>query len=316
MVSSSGQAAWAKRRPSHVASVRQLGPITLFTPTVGWSIVSAFLFAAMGAFVRLASAHHDAAELVMYRGMVGAALLYVWLRRRGRGLATPHWRNHLYRSLAGSTSLLLFFYAFAHLSLATAITLNYTSAIFLAILLPALHREPVRGQVVLFVGLGFCGVAMLLRPSLPPVHMLGAACGLASGVGASLAYLNLKRLGELREPEWRTVFYFSLMCMAFGACAALGRGFHPIDSASASLILAIGVSALLAQLAMTRAYALGPPLVAASWAYSTVIFASIIGYAMWREMLGPDAWLAVGLIVVSGVGSSALERTPAARAAR
>ena len=59
---------------------------------------------------------------------------------------------------------------------------------------------------------------------------------------------------------------------------------------------------------MTRAYKRGKTLVAASLAYSAVIFASLFGMLIWKETLSLEAWLAIGLIVASGVLANAFSK--------
>jgi drug/metabolite transporter (DMT)-like permease len=65
----------------------------------------------------------------------------------------------------------------------------------------------------------------------------------------------------------------------------------------------MGASATLAQLAMTRAYRKGNSLVSGSLAYTTVVFASLFGIVLWQELLSIGQWLAIGLIVASGIMS-------------
>lgn len=88
--------------------------------------------------------------------------------------------------------------------------------------------------------------------------------------------------------------------------------FHGLGWRDVPLLLGLGLTATLAQLAMTRAYRLGHPLVVGSLAYSTVVFASLFGIVLWGEVLAPISWLAIALIVASGAISSAVtSRRPA-----
>ena len=86
---------------------------------------------------------------------------------------------------------------------------------------------------------------------------------------------------------------------------------HEFDGYRILRILGVGGFGALAQLAMTRAYKRGSTLVSASLAYSTVIFASLFGVLLWDEVLPLTAWLAIGLIVASGLLASAQSRAPA-----
>jgi drug/metabolite transporter (DMT)-like permease len=264
-------------------------------------LVAGLLFAVMGLFVKLGSQHgFSAAELVFYRSLIGLVVIYAIVRRRALSLRTGHVRSHLYRGLSGFVSLMLYFYAITGLPLATAVTLNYTSPLFLAVLATWVLKERASIWVLLAVATGFAGVVLLLRPSFHSDAVFAGLLGLASGAFASLAYLNVKQLGWLGEPDWRVVFYFTLISTAGAAAWMIGNTFHAITWEGAGIILGLGTSATIAQLAMTRAYQEGETLVVGSLAYSTVVFASLLGVAVWGETLGPASWMAIGIIVASG----------------
>jgi len=272
-----------------------------------WMLVAGLLFAIMGVLVKLASTQFSSAELVFYRSLFGLVMIYWVIRRRHPNLARPfstqHLRAHLVRSISGFVALLLFFHAIDVLPLATAVTLNYTSPLFLALLLTLWHGEKPHWPLVAGVTLGFSGVVLLLRPSLGGAQLSAGLMGLASGFLAGVAYLNLRALSRMGEPDWRTVFYFTLVSTLGAGAWAAWNGWHAVNAHAALLLLGLGMTATLAQLALTRAYRLGNALVVGSLAYSTVIFASLFGMLLWHEILPLQAWLGMGLIVISGLVS-------------
>jgi drug/metabolite transporter (DMT)-like permease len=77
--------------------------------------------------------------------------------------------------------------------------------------------------------------------------------------------------------------------------------FHALFWLDLPILIGLGVSATIAQLALTRAYRTGDTLVVASLAYVTILLASIIGVIWWQEHLSLDAWIAIGLIILSGI---------------
>ena len=272
-----------------------------------WMIVASFLFACMGVCVKLAAATHSVVEITFWRSFIALLLLFVLVRVRGVTLATPHWRWHLTRGVVGYTALFGYFYAIALLPLATAVTLNYTSAIFLALYL-ALTGLRLRPGMLLALALGLLGVALLLRPSLYAEQLWGGVIGLASGAVAAMAYFSVRELGRRGESEVRTVFYFSLVATLCSLLWLLFSDMHPLDLRSGLLLLGVGVFAALAQLAMTRAYVRGKTLVSAALAYSTVIFSSLAGLLFWGETLPSSAWAGIVLIILSGVGATHFSR--------
>ena len=146
-------------------------------------------------------------------------------------------------------------------------------------------------------------MVLLLRPSLESAQLSAGLMGLTAGFLAGVAYLNLRVLSRMGEPDWRTVFYFTLVSTLGAGAWAAWSGWHAINAPAALLLLGLGMTATLAQLALTRAYRLGNTLVVGSLAYSTVIFASLFGMLLWHEILPLQAWLGMGLIVISGLVS-------------
>ncbi|MBL8540891.1 MAG: DMT family transporter, partial [Betaproteobacteria bacterium] len=208
---------------------------------------------------------------------------------------------------------LLYFYAIGGLPLATAVTLNYTSPLFLAVLATWVLKEHVSRWLLVAVVVGFVGVGLLLRPSFASDEIVPAAFGLASGFLASVAYLNVKQLGQAGEPDWRVVFYFTLISTVGAAAWMLANTFHPVTWEGAAIIAGLGTSATLAQLAMTRAYQEGQTIVVGSLAYSTVVFASLLGVLVGDDSLGLESWLAIAIIIASGiVATLAAPRAPLA----
>jgi drug/metabolite transporter (DMT)-like permease len=272
-----------------------------------WMIAASLLFACMGVCVKLGSAQFSAAELVFWRGFVATLLIGSYILVRRLPLATRHARTHVARGLAGFVSLVMYFYSISLIPLAAAVTLNYTSPLFLALLLVLWLKEPVRRGFYGVLAVGFVGVIFLLQPTFERAQWLGALFGLGSGIISSVAYLNVRRLGELGEPEWRTVFYFSAMATLGGLPWLLASNpFHAIDLRGWLLLLGVGGFGMLAQLCMTAAYKRGKTLVSASLAYSTVVFSSIFGMVLWEETLPWQAWAGVILIVASGLLATAL----------
>ena len=273
-----------------------------------WMIVASFFFACMGVCVKLAAVKFSAAEIVFYRSTINLLFMLVLVRVRSIPVKTPLWRLHIVRSGSGCVALMLYFYAISVLPLASAVTLSYTSPLFLAVYLALLGKARLRGGMIFALLIGFVGVALLLRPTFHADQLLGGVIGLVSGMVAGLAYFNVKELGERGEVEERTVFYFALVTTVVGALWMIFFEFHPIDLHGGLLLLGIGSFGTAAQLVMTRAYKRGNTLMSASLAYSTVIFASLFGMLLWQETLTAGAWAAIALIVASGIVSSWFSR--------
>jgi drug/metabolite transporter (DMT)-like permease len=264
-------------------------------------LAAGFLFGCMGVFVKLGAAHFSHVELVFYRSFFGLLLVYAILRRQRVSIATPHWRPHLWRGISGTVALVLFFYCITALPLATAVTLNYTAPLFLTILTMLVFKDKFHLPLTFAIALGFCGVVLLLHPTLERDQLLSGLLGLISGFLAGVAYLNVKQLGLMGEPATRVVFYFSLIASVASGVWMLFGEVHAVTLSGFLILLGLGGSATLAQLAMTQAYRVGKTLVVGSMAYSTIVFASLFGMLLWDEGLAPGSWLGMALIIASGV---------------
>jgi drug/metabolite transporter (DMT)-like permease len=76
---------------------------------------------------------------------------------------------------------------------------------------------------------------------------------------------------------------------------------HVITPQGFAILLGLGSTATLAQIAMTHAHRVGNTLVVSSLAYSTIVFASLFGMLLWNEVLPFSSWLGMALIIAGGV---------------
>lgn len=276
---------------------------------------ASLLFATMGVCVKLASAHYGAGEIVLYRSLVGAVFIAGLSQWRGGSLRTTIPAMHFWRSLTGVVSLALWFYAIGKLPLATAVTLNYMSSVWMALFLIGgavmLGSARVDPRLVATVLAGFAGVALVLQPTLERDQFQGALAGLTSGLTSAMAYLQVTALGRAGEPEYRVVFYFSIGGVLMGSLLTLLGGAHAHTLQGAALLLAIGVLATTAQMMMTRAYAIGRALTNASLQYMGIAFAFVFGVLVFDDPVTGVALAGMVLIVGAGLVATRLRQRAA-----
>lgn len=299
-----------------------LAPAAAAARAAPWLMLgAAFLFASMAACIKLASARYGTGELVMYRSLIGVVSVAILVRWRGGSLRTALPWAHLGRAASGVAALALWFHAIGGLPLATAMTLNYMSSVWMALFMIGgsvlAGGARVDGRLVAAVLVGFAGVALVLRPTIDDQQLWHGLTGLASGVLAALAYLQVTALGRAGEPDTRIVFYFSLAGVVVGALLALPEGLHAHDATGVGLLLAIGLLATAAQLMLTRAYAVGRTLAIAALNHTGIAFGFVWGVLLFGDPVSLVALAGVALIVAAGIAASALRTAaPAARAGR
>ena len=278
-----------------------------------WMILASLFFATMSVCIKFASTHFGTFELVFYRGLIGVAFMGAMCRMQGVPLVTPIPAMHAWRSLVGVASLSAWFYAIAHLPLATAMTLNYMSGVWVAafllggaLVVGRLQDIGRQGPVVLTVLGAFAGVVMILRPTIEQNQLFAGVVGLLSGICAALAYMQVAALGRVGEPEARTVFYFSVGTTVAGLVGSLFMGLTPWHWPAVVWLLPIGLLAACGQLCMTLAYTKGATLVVANLQYSGIVFSALFGMLLFGDEIPMIGWAGMGLIMVSGIAATAL----------
>ena len=265
-------------------------------------LLASLMFAIMGSCVKLATEHMASLpQVVLFRGIPSVVLLLIFARAGRQSILPTSWRPHLWRNLAGVTSMWLGFFALSQLPLATATSLTYTSPLFIAAWMlgwGGVQRDRVR---VAAVGLGFLGVVAILRPSVNDDQWLAAILGLAAGGLSAVAMMQIRELGRIGEPEWRTVLFFSLAVSLSSVGGLVLEGWGPADAVGYAALLGVGLSGLCGQLALTRAFGLGSALLTAALQYTTIIFAAGLGMAFWQERLDAIAWGGMALVVCAGL---------------
>lgn len=285
-----------------------------------WMVMSTFLFSTMGVCIKYASDSFNTAEIVFYRGLMGMLILWVLSASQGVSLKTRHPLMHVWRSAVGVTSMGCWFYALTQIPLASAMTLNYMSSLWIAVIMLAgaawTLRPSYQGQrqalnipLVITIAIGFAGVVLMLQPSFARDQTAPALIGLSSGLLSALAYMQLGALARIGEPESRTVFYFGLgsTLMGLGGMVFMGVSDWP-GWQQALWLLPIGVLAAGGQITLTKAYSSAKTrkgtLVAANLQYSGIVFASLYSIFLFGDHLGTAGWTGMVLITFCGIAAS------------
>ena len=267
-----------------------------------WMLLASLMFAVMGACVKVAAgAGATLPEIVLFRGIPSVLLLYFWARSMRRTIRPTSWRLHIWRNVAGISSMWLGFFALSYLPLPTATSLNYTGPLFIAgwlLFYGGAQRDRVR---VLAVLAGFLGVLGVLRPSIQHDQWIPALMGLGAGGLAAVAMMQIRQLGRLGEPEWRTVLLFSVGVCLSGLVGIAVRGWHTTNAVALIALICLGLAGLVGQLATTRAFGLGSTLLTAALQYTTILFAALIGILFWGDRPVPLAWAGMALIIAAGL---------------
>jgi len=268
-------------------------------------ILAQVLFAAMATSARVGGRRLPWQEVCASRFLVGALTVLVVARVRGRSLRLSNRRASWVRSVLGTLSAAGTFYLYARpqLPIGDAVTLLSTTPIFVALLGVPLLGESVRRSVVVALGCGFAGIALVAQPTFSTAGHL-VAIGTLTAITAALAFIWLRRIGSSESSE-AVVFHFA--CVGFAAMMLLSVPvWRTPDARDAVALFATGFFGGIAQIAMTRAYALDAAARVSVLGYSGVIFARALAFAVFGEV--PDGAQTLGSLLIVGSGALLLRR--------
>ncbi len=261
--------------------------------------LAALMFASMGMAVRYASDTLPSEVLVFLRNSFGLLLLLPWLYHRGfESLKTNRLSGHITRSVTGLAAMYCFFYAIAHLPLAEAVLLNFSSPIFTAIIAIIWLGEEASRKLLLTIVIGFAGICLILKPGIG-ILSTAALVGLISAIFAAMAMVTIRDLSKT-EPTRRIVFYFSVTATLISAIPMFWYWQTPDLKPLLAMVFA-GFSATMGQLLLTHGYSLAPVAKVSPYSYNTILFAAIYGWIFWSET--PDILTLLGalLIICAGI---------------
>ncbi len=256
------------------------------------------------ALVKALTADFPVLEIVMFRSIVGfIAMLPMIIRAGGlSALATRRPAGHVMRTVYGFIGTVTSVYGFGVLPLVTVTALGFAMPLFLTVLSVPLLGERVGPRRATAVLVGFGGVLVMLRPwhidadSLP----LGAVAVVLSGVVTwALSMINIRKMGAAGESNVTIVAWYSLGTASLAAFGCIANWVTPSPWQLAALVSA-GLMSGFAQLLMTEGYRAAETTLVAPFEYGAIIYATVLGVAIWGEL--PDVWSLSGVVVLIASG--------------
>jgi drug/metabolite transporter (DMT)-like permease len=208
------------------------------------------------------------------------------------------WPGQLTRGLLFVANAALIVLALSLLPLATVITIMFASPIVTAVVSMPLLAERVGPQRWIAILGGFAGVLIVLRPGAAGFEW-ALLIAVAAAVANSLRDV-MTRLLSRTETSIAILFWSTLIVMAAGALTA-PFGWQPVTATAAAWFVLAGVFNASAHFLLIEALRLGEAAVITPVRYTSLLWAALIGYVVWREL--PDPWVFAGsaVIIASGI---------------
>lgn len=259
-------------------------------------IISAFCFAFMNAFVRLAG-DLPATQKSFFRNFVALIFATILLIKNKIPFKVQSKSNIpalLVRAGIGTIGILCNFYAIGHLVLADASMLNKMSPFFVIVFSFIFLKERLTFFQGAAVFTAFIGSLFIIKPSFN-LEMFPALLGLIGGICAGAAYTAVRYLGNHGEKNPFIVAFFS----AFSCLTTLPFlifDYHPMTLNQLLALLGAGLAAAGGQFSITAAYTKAPAKEISVYDYSQIIFATILGFFLFGDI--PDVYSIIGYVII------------------
>lgn len=263
---------------------------------IKYMLIATFSFALMNVSVKLLS-DIPTNEIILFRSGV-SLLICLYVIRRKRLAYFGNKRFYLFlRGLTGTIALTLYFITLQNIPMASAVTLQYLSPIFTAIIAIFLLGEKMKWMQGLFFLISFVGVC-LIKGFDERVALVYFICGLSAAVFSGVAYASIRKVKNTDDPIV-VVFYFplvSLPIMIVWSCFEwqTPQGWEWV------ILLLIGVFTQIGQYYMAKALIAENAAKVVSMKYVGTVYALIFGYAVFGETYTWLSFLGI-FFVASGV---------------
>jgi drug/metabolite transporter (DMT)-like permease len=280
---------------------------------IAYMVAATILFAASSAASKWLVATYPVGEVLFTRTAVSLITCALFILPR-TGFAVFHTQrlsHHVMRSVSQGFSQTFLLIAFSLMPLAGAIAINFSSPLFATLVSALLLKEAVGMARWAALLVGFCGVLIVTNPGADSFQ-IGALFALANAVLYGSVTAAVRGMTATESAETLTLYQLTLLTAFFTLLLPLG--WVTPTPADALWIVFNGASNAVGQYWWTRALHLAPASAVAPFYYLSLIWASVLGFAVWDEI--PTVSLIVGSAVVVASGLFLIWRESNARQAK
>jgi drug/metabolite transporter (DMT)-like permease len=278
---------------------------------IAFKIISAGLFVLMSALIRHLGARYPIGQVVFYRSLfaiIPAVLVYAWRGELAAVVRTERPLGQAGRGVLSIAGMFFNFGAVARLPLVESNAIAFSSPLFTVALAALILGERVRVYRWSAVFIGFISVLVVLSPHLSGDELSAVVTGATSLIGVTYAIcgslinagtaIQTRRLAQ-SESTSSIVFYFSLCCALAGLATSPFGWVTPSGSETAALI-GIGILGGTGHIFLTESYRYASASLVAPFDYTSMIWALMLGYAMFGET--PTSAIVLGSAIIAAAG--------------
>lgn len=255
-------------------------------------IISALAFTFLNVFVKELLKFH-VYEIVFFRSIGSIVFTMGYLLRHKISIYGNQKKLLVLRSIAGLTSMVLFFASMNHIPIGSAVSLRYIAPIFAALLAMVLLKEKIKHVQWFFIAITFGGV-LVLKGFDTQINTIGLLYALGAAVFSGFVFILLRKIGTADHPVV-VVNYFMIIAAMVSAVMVIPHWKNPVGS-EWLLLACLGVFGYFGQLYMTKAFQVGAINQVAPLKYTEVIFTMLVGLTWFEETY--TIWGLVGIFLI------------------
>jgi drug/metabolite transporter (DMT)-like permease len=267
---------------------------------IAFMIASTVVFAGVNAIVKWEVALYPVGEVAFYRALFALVTVSALILPRA-GIAVFRTRRHLahlQRGISQFGSMTCMFFAFSLMPLGSAVALSFAAPLFTTLLSIVILKERVGAHRWSALAVGFIGVIVVTEPGRGTLQG-GAVFALANAVLISSVAVAIRRMSATESTE--TLTMYQMIVITLCTVALLPFGFRPPSWHDAGALAIAGVGNGVAQYWWTKALTLAPPSAVVPFNYLSLVWATLLGLAVWGDVPTPHLLIGAAIVVCSGL---------------
>jgi drug/metabolite transporter (DMT)-like permease len=253
------------------------------------------------ALVKYVSQSLPAAQLIFLRGVFATLLLLAIVQAMGATPRIPSLLNRrvMIRALLDALATVTYLVSLFHLPIANATAINMATPLFITLFAVIAFGERVGAARWLAIATGFTGVLLVVQPSGAAFNAYALLC-----LGGTLLHASrdlMTRALDKSIPSLLVTLSTAIGVTAIAGLWGLFVEWRPVSAiqllqlAGASIFLSAGYYLL------TVSMRAGEMSVIAPFRYAGLLFALVLGYAIWGDVPNALAWAGIALLVAAGL---------------